>query len=40
MIGAKANGNGQRQDVKFDTTDLILYNILIITEMINGSVYH
>jgi len=40
MIGARTNGNGQHQDVKFDTTDLKLYNILIITEMINGSVYH
>lgn len=40
MTGAKTNGNGQRQDVKFDTTDLKLYNILIIAKMINGSVYH
>jgi len=40
MIGVKTNGNGQHQDVKFDTTDLKLNNSLIMIQMISGSVYH
>lgn len=37
MIGNKINGNGQRQDVKFDIINLKQYQILKMNKMIIGN---